>query len=154
MCCVRPSRRERLRQCSDGRIALELKRAWHDGTRELVFEPLEFLERLALTPRPETSLLICHGVPLARACGRVRPGCGSAHGLGGADGPRAGRPGEAEAAARLELGGAGAPGVPRWRPAVPALRWPPAAHRHAARSRGHPEDPRAPGPLLNNGAEP
>jgi len=113
MCCVRPSRRERLRQCSDGRIALELKRAWHDGTRELVFEPLEFLERLALTPRPETSLLICHGVPLARACGRVRPGCGSAHGLGGADGPRAGRPGEAEAAARLELGGADAPGVHR-----------------------------------------
>ena len=35
----------------DGRIVLELKRAWHDGTRELVFEPLELLERLAaMTP--------------------------------------------------------------------------------------------------------
>jgi len=67
---------------SDGRVALELKTAWHDGTRELVFEPLEFLERLAaITPRPETNLLICHGLlaPRARwrervvASGRVRP---------------------------------------------------------------------------------
>ena len=47
-----------------------------------MFEPLEFLERLAaMTPRPETNLLICHGVlaPRARwrervvAYGRVRP---------------------------------------------------------------------------------
>jgi hypothetical protein len=35
-----PSERLRLRR--DGRVALELKPAWHDGTRELVFEPLEF----------------------------------------------------------------------------------------------------------------
>ena len=40
-----------LRLRSDGRIALELNTAWHDGTRELVFEPLELLERLAaMTP--------------------------------------------------------------------------------------------------------
>jgi CheY-like chemotaxis protein len=58
-----PFAQERLRLRGDGRVALELKRAWHDGTRELVFEPLEFLERLAaMTPRPETNLLICHGV--------------------------------------------------------------------------------------------
>jgi hypothetical protein len=58
-----PFAQERLRRRSDGRVALELKTAWHDGTRELVFEPLEFLERLAaMTPRPETNLLICHGV--------------------------------------------------------------------------------------------
>ena len=63
-----PFAQERLRLRSDGRIALELKRAWHDGTRELVFEPLEFLERLAaMTPRPETNLLICHGVLAPRA---------------------------------------------------------------------------------------
>ena len=58
----------------DGRVALEFKRAWHDGTRALVFEPVEFLEQLAaMTPRPETNLLICHGVlaPRARWCGRV-----------------------------------------------------------------------------------
>jgi Putative transposase len=77
-----PFAQERLRRRSDGRVALELKTAWHDGTRELVFEPLEFLERLAaMTPRPETNLLICHGVlaPRARwrervvAYGRVEP---------------------------------------------------------------------------------
>ena len=56
-----PFAQERLRLRSDGRVALELKMAWRDGTRELVFEPLEFLERLAaMTPRPETNLLICH----------------------------------------------------------------------------------------------
>src|SRR5262249_48351985 len=68
-----PFAQERLRRCSDGRIALGLKMAWHDGTRELVFEPLEFLERLAaMTPRPETNLLICHGVLAPRASLRQR----------------------------------------------------------------------------------
>jgi len=77
-----PFAQERLRRRGDGRVALELNRAWHDGTRELVFEPLALLERLAaMTPRPETNLLICHGVlaPRARwrrlvvAYGRVAP---------------------------------------------------------------------------------
>jgi ABC-type uncharacterized transport system substrate-binding protein len=46
-----PIAQERLRRRSDGRIALALKTAWHDDTRELVFEPLELLERLAaMTP--------------------------------------------------------------------------------------------------------
>ena len=69
-----PFAQERLRLRSDGRVALELKTAWRDGTRELVFEPLEFLERLAaMTPRPETNLLICHGelAPRARWRGQV-----------------------------------------------------------------------------------
>jgi hypothetical protein len=68
-----PFAQERLRLRGDGRVALELKRVWHDGTRELVFEPLEFLERLAaMTPRPETNLLICHGVLTPRARWRTR----------------------------------------------------------------------------------
>jgi putative transposase/transposase-like zinc-binding protein len=68
-----PFAQERLRLRYDGRVALELKTAWHDGTREVVFEPLEFLERLAaLTPRPETNLLICHGVLAPRARWRER----------------------------------------------------------------------------------
>jgi hypothetical protein len=67
-----PFAQERLRLRSDGRVALELKTAWHDGTRELVFEPLEFLERLAaMTPRPETNLLICHGVLAPRGVGTL-----------------------------------------------------------------------------------
>jgi len=68
-----PFAQERLRLRGDGRVALELKRAWQDGTRELVFEPLEFLERLAaITPRPETNLLICHGLLAPRARWRER----------------------------------------------------------------------------------
>src|SRR4029450_1288478 len=68
-----PFAQARLRRRGDGRVALELKRVWHDGTRELVFEPLEFLERLAaMTPRPETNLLICHGVLAPRARWRAR----------------------------------------------------------------------------------
>ncbi len=68
-----PFAQERLRLRSDGRVALELKQAWHDGTRELVFEPLEFLERLAaMTPRPDTNLLICHGVLAPRSRWRAR----------------------------------------------------------------------------------
>jgi hypothetical protein len=68
-----PFAQERLRLRRDGRVALELKTAWRDGTRELVFEPLEFLERLAaMTPRPETNLLICHGVLAPRARWRER----------------------------------------------------------------------------------
>ena len=68
-----PFAQERLRRRGDGRVALELKQAWHDGTREVVFEPLELLERLAaMTPRPETNLLICHGLLAARAGWRAR----------------------------------------------------------------------------------
>jgi hypothetical protein len=38
-----------------------------------VFEPLELLERLAaMTPRPETNLLICHGLLAPRARWRER----------------------------------------------------------------------------------
>ncbi|HEY1338833.1 MAG TPA: transposase [Bryobacteraceae bacterium] len=68
-----PFAQGRLRLRGDGRVALELKQAWHDGTRELAFEPLELLERLAaMTPRPETNLLICHGLLAARARSRAR----------------------------------------------------------------------------------
>src|SRR6266478_5787270 len=68
-----PFAQERLRRRGDGRVALELKQAWHDGTRELLFEPLELLERLAaMTPRPETNLLICHGLLASRARWRAQ----------------------------------------------------------------------------------
>ncbi len=67
-----PFAQERLRR-RDGRVALALKTVWPDGTRALVFEPLELLERLAaMTPRPETNLLICHGVLAPRARWRAR----------------------------------------------------------------------------------
>ncbi len=62
---------DRLRLTEDGRIVLELKRPWQDGTSHLVFEPLDLLARLAaLTPRPRINLIIYHGVLAPNA--RVR----------------------------------------------------------------------------------
>ena len=47
----------------DGRVRLELRRTWRDGTRALLFDPLDFLARLAaLTPKPRVNLLLYHGV--------------------------------------------------------------------------------------------
>lgn len=43
--------RLRLRLRADGRVQVDLKTAWHDGTTQLVFEPIELLEKLAaITP--------------------------------------------------------------------------------------------------------
>jgi hypothetical protein len=67
-----PLAENRLRRLADGRVRLELKRLWNDGTTYLLFEPVEFLEKLAaLTPRPEINLVLYHGV-LARGA-RWRP---------------------------------------------------------------------------------
>ncbi len=61
---LRPAvNQDRLRLLSDGRVLLALKTAWADGTRHLLFEPLELLEKLAaLTPRPRINLVLYHGV--------------------------------------------------------------------------------------------
>lgn len=42
-----PLGQQRLRRLTDGRVVMELKRAWADGTTHLLFTPLEFLEKLA-----------------------------------------------------------------------------------------------------------
>jgi hypothetical protein len=58
-----PLAQDRLHLRADGRMAVTLKRACRDGTTRLVFEPLEFLVKLAaLTPRPEINLILYHGV--------------------------------------------------------------------------------------------
>ena len=146
-----PFAQERLRLRSDGRVALELKTAWHDGTRELVFEPLELLERLAaMTPRPETNLLICHGLLAPRARWRARV---VAYGRVVLEPtalapPLAAGPEDTtgeERFARLELGSVDAPSVRDRCSGVPSLWRSAAADRHAARSRRDPEAPRAPG---------
>jgi hypothetical protein len=63
----------RLRLLGDGRVRVQLKRAWSDGTTHLFFEPVEFLEKLAaLTPRPAINLILYHGVLAPYA--RWRPG--------------------------------------------------------------------------------
>ncbi len=52
-----------MRLRADGRVLVELKTVWRDGTAQLLFEPIEFMEKLAaIIPRPAVNLLIYHGV--------------------------------------------------------------------------------------------
>jgi hypothetical protein len=39
---------DRLRVTDDGQVQLQLRHRWTDGTTHLVFEPVEFLARLAV----------------------------------------------------------------------------------------------------------
>lgn len=68
-----PVAHARLRLTPEGRIVLDLRHRWSDGTTHLIFDPLELLERLAaLTPRPRINLLLYYGVLGARAAWRGR----------------------------------------------------------------------------------
>jgi len=67
---------ERLSLLPDGRMMYELRHRWRDGTTHVVFEPLEFLEKLAaLVPPPRFNLVRYHGVlvPGARRRAEVVP---------------------------------------------------------------------------------
>ena len=67
-----PVAQDRLEWTADGQVRLELRRAWSDGTTQLLFDPLELLERLAaLTPRPRINLILYHGVLAPRAAWRA-----------------------------------------------------------------------------------
>ncbi|MDD5306582.1 MAG: transposase [Deltaproteobacteria bacterium] len=58
-----PIAQGRLSLLSDGKVALELKNQWNDGTTHLIFEPVEFIEKIAaLVPRPQSNLIIYNGV--------------------------------------------------------------------------------------------
>jgi hypothetical protein len=53
-----PLAQDRLRLRADGRVLVELKTVWRDGTSHFLFEPIEFLEKLAaIIPRPAVNLL-------------------------------------------------------------------------------------------------
>ena len=48
---------------SGGEVRLELGRSYDDGTTHLIFEPLDFISRLAaLVPPPRSHLVRYHGV--------------------------------------------------------------------------------------------
>ena len=65
-----PVTETRLHLTSEGQVRLELRQPWRDGTTDVVFDPVEFLERLAvLVPRPRINLILYHGV-----LGPGRPG--------------------------------------------------------------------------------
>lgn len=68
-----PVAQDRLRLTGDGRVRLTLKTPWADGTSHLIFEPLEFLEKLAaLIPRSHVNLVLYHGVLAPHARWRAR----------------------------------------------------------------------------------
>jgi hypothetical protein len=67
-----PVTQERLHVTGDGQVRLALRHPWRDGTTALVFDPVEFLGRLAvLVPRPRINLLLYHGVLGARSAWRA-----------------------------------------------------------------------------------
>jgi len=67
-----PVARERLSVTGSGQVRLHLRQCWADGTTPLVFDPLEFLGRLAvLVPGPRINLVLYHGVLGPRAAWRA-----------------------------------------------------------------------------------
>jgi hypothetical protein len=58
-----PVAMDRLAQLPDGRLSYRLKTPWRNGTTHVMFEPLEFLARLAvLVPPPRVNMVRFHGV--------------------------------------------------------------------------------------------
>jgi hypothetical protein len=66
-----PVTEERLHVTNEGQVRLQLRQPWRDGTTDVVFDPVEFLGRLAvLVPRPRINLILYHGVLGPRAAWR------------------------------------------------------------------------------------
>lgn len=71
--CRPPVALDRLERLPDGRLLYHLKKRWRDGTDSVVFEPLEFLERLAaLVPAPRFNMIRYSGVLAPAASWRDR----------------------------------------------------------------------------------
>jgi hypothetical protein len=124
-----PIASERLSRLADGRVLYRLKRRWRDGTTHVLFEPLDFLGRLAaLVPPPRAHLVRYHGVlaPAARrraagvagrasepAEGEESAGAASARGSRSVERPPTDRPG-----ARSSPSGSATAGRPAASPCV------------------------------------
>jgi len=58
-----PVAEDRLAQLPDGRLSYRLKTPWRNGTTHVIFDPLEFVARLAvLVPAPRVNLIRFHGL--------------------------------------------------------------------------------------------
>jgi hypothetical protein len=87
---------KRLALTSNGNIRYHLKTPYRDGTTEVIFEPLDFIAKLAaLVPKPRVNLTRFHGVfvgmppnPITNFVCESRQRCG----VGGASGVN--RPGK------------------------------------------------------------
>ena len=66
-----PVTQERIHVTDEGQVRLQLRQPWRDGTTDVVFDPVEFLGRLAaLVPRPRINLILYYGVLGPRAAWR------------------------------------------------------------------------------------
>ena len=68
---------KRLSVTANGNVRYQLKTPYRDGTTHVIFEPLDFIARLAaLVPKPRVNLTRFHGVfaPNSRYRARVTPG--------------------------------------------------------------------------------
>jgi hypothetical protein len=115
-----PIAQDALSLASDGRVCLAVRRPWRDGTRALLFDPLDFLGRLAaLTPKPRVNLLLYHGVfaPHAArrraAVARARDVAGGPAEGGSAPGSPAGVPSQPAAGRSSPIDEAAAAPAPR-----------------------------------------
>jgi hypothetical protein len=69
---VDDQRYRHLELTDEGQVRLQLRQPWRDGTTDVVFDPVEFLGRLAvLVPRPRINLILYHGVLGLRAAWRA-----------------------------------------------------------------------------------
>ena len=60
---TRPSESQRLSLTAQGKVRYDLKTPYSDGTTHVIFEPLDFIARLAaLVPKPRVNLTRFHGV--------------------------------------------------------------------------------------------
>ena len=67
-----PIAQERLSLRADGRVQYVMKKPWRDGTRALVFEPLDLIARLcAMVPPPGFHMIRFHGVLAGHAADRA-----------------------------------------------------------------------------------
>lgn len=72
-----PVAEKRLSLTRNGMVRYELKTPYHDGTTHVIFEPLDFISKLAaLVPKPRVNLTRFHGVfaPNSKHRARVTPG--------------------------------------------------------------------------------
>ena len=72
-----PIANDRLTEMPDGRLALQFKQPWRDGTTHVVFTPHELIEKIIpLIPRPRAHLVRYHGIlgPAAKEREKVVPG--------------------------------------------------------------------------------
>ena len=71
-----PVSTKRLSMTRNGRVRYELKTPWRNGTTHVIFQPLDFISRLAaLVPRPRVNLTRFHGVfaPNSKYRAKVTP---------------------------------------------------------------------------------